>query len=96
MYGYPWYTDVRRILEDPAYSDWRIHFKQDGPWVSKKCDDNYDPPLCTDYYHSQEQSPGYPHGDGDCAAPACDCGKVRACWGVTFFCVSRGASCSFP
>ena len=22
----------------------------------------------------QEQSPGYPHGDGTCAAPACDCG----------------------
>ena len=22
----------------------------------------------------QEQSPDYPHGDGDCAAPACDCG----------------------
>ncbi len=22
----------------------------------------------------QEQTPGYPHGDGDCAAPACDCG----------------------
>ena len=20
--------------------------------------------------------PGYPHGDGDCAAPGCDCGKV--------------------
>ena len=24
----------------------------------------------------QEQSPGYPHGDGDCAAPGCDCGKA--------------------
>eukprot|EP00911_Craspedida_sp_UC1_P001471 UC1_evm1s1110 len=23
----------------------------------------------------QEQTPGYPHGDGDCAAPACDCGS---------------------
>ena len=22
----------------------------------------------------QEQSPGYPHGDGDCAPPGCDCG----------------------
>ena len=53
-----------------------MHFKPTGPWFSKKCDDNYDPPLCSDKYHSQEQSPGYPHGDGDCAAPACDCGKV--------------------
>jgi hypothetical protein len=24
----------------------------------------------------QEQTPGYPHGDGDCAAPACDCGTM--------------------
>ncbi len=24
----------------------------------------------------QEQTPGYPHGDGDCAAPGCDCGSV--------------------
>ena len=23
----------------------------------------------------QEQTPGFPHGDGDCAAPGCDCGK---------------------
>lgn len=23
----------------------------------------------------QEQTPGYPTGDGDCAAPACDCGS---------------------
>jgi len=76
VYGYPWYTSVRRILEDPAYDDWWMHFKPEGPWASKKCDDNYDPPLCSDKYHSQEQSPGFPHGDGDCAAPACDCGKV--------------------
>ena len=76
VYGYPWYTSVRRILEDPAYDDWWMHFKPSGPYFSKKCDDNYDPPLCSDKYHSQEQSPGYPHGDGDCAAPACDCGKV--------------------
>ena len=31
---------------------------------------------CSDFYHSQEQSPGFPHGDGDCAPPACDCGSV--------------------
>jgi hypothetical protein len=41
---------------------------------SPKCDNNYDPPRCSDYYHMQEQTPGYPHGDGDCAAPGCDCG----------------------
>jgi hypothetical protein len=32
--------------------------------------------LRSTYYHMQEQSPGYPHGDGDCASPACDCGTM--------------------
>mmetsp|Transcript_894 Transcript_894/g.2044 ORF Transcript_894/g.2044 Transcript_894/m.2044 type:complete len:441 (-) Transcript_894:36-1358(-) len=76
VYGYPWYTAVRQILEDPEYEAWFLKFKPRGPWFSSKCDNNYNPPLCSDYYHSQEQSPGYPHGDGDCVAPACDCGKV--------------------
>ena len=76
VYGYPWYATVRDILEDPDYAPFLMKFKPEGPWNSSKCDDNYDPPLCSDFYHSQEQSPGYPHGDGDCAAPACDCGKV--------------------
>ena len=74
VYAYPWYTSVRAILDDAAYSDWFVKFKPTGPWYSPKCDNNYDPPLCSDYFHMQEQSPGYPHGDGDCAAPACDCG----------------------
>lgn len=75
VYGYPWYTSVRKILEDPAYADWFLHFKPQPPWFSKKCD-AANASLCSDYYHSQEQSPGFPHGDGDCAAPACDCGAV--------------------
>jgi len=24
VYGYPWYTDVRKTLEDPAYADWSV------------------------------------------------------------------------
>jgi len=74
VYAYPWYTSVRTILDDPAYSDWFIKFKPEGPWEAPKCDNNYKPPKCTDYFHMQEQSPGYLHGDGNCAAPACDCG----------------------
>ena len=50
-------------------------FKPEGPWYSPKCDNNYDPPRCSDYYHMQEQTPGYPSGDGNCAAPGCDCGE---------------------
>ena len=66
---------MRTILDDPAYSDWFIKFKPNGPWINPKCDNNYNPPLCSNYFHMLEQTPGYPHGDGDCAAPNCDCGK---------------------
>ena len=38
MWAYPWYTSVRKTLEDPAYADWYIKFKPKGPWYSKKCD----------------------------------------------------------
>ena len=76
MWAYPWYTSVRKTLEDPAYADWYVPFKPVGPWYSDKCDRNYDPPLCSDRYHNQEQSPGYPSGDGNCPAPNCNCGSV--------------------
>ena len=78
VYGYPWYTDVRLTLEDPAYAPWFFAFKPKGPWTSSKCD-AAQPSLCSDLYHSQEQSPGFPHGDGDCAAPGCDCGDGVPC-----------------
>ena len=76
------YTSVRVILEDPKYQDWFVSFKPggskpDGTWYSEQCDANLKS-VCSDRYHNQEQSPGYPHGDGDCEAPGCDCGKVRA------------------
>jgi hypothetical protein len=71
---------VRVILEDPKYQDWFVSFKPggskpDGTWYSEQCDANLKS-VCSDRYHNQEQSPGYPHGDGDCEAPGCDCGKV--------------------
>ena len=31
VYGYPWYTDVRKTLEDPAYADWYFKFVRAGP-----------------------------------------------------------------
>ena len=40
------------------------------------CDDNYTPPLCSNLYHDQSQTPGYPKGDGNCLAPGCDVGSV--------------------
>ena len=40
------------------------------------CDTNFDPPKCSNLYHDQTQTPGYPAGDGVCAAPGCDVGSV--------------------
>jgi hypothetical protein len=72
----PWYTAVREKLTDPAYARWFLNFAPNvTPHVSK-CDNNYKPPLCSNYYHDQSQTPEYPNGDGNCAAPACDVGSV--------------------
>ena len=95
IYAYPWYTSVRTILDDPAYSDWFIKFKEEGPWFSPKCDTYGNPPKCSDNFHMQEQTPGFPHGDGDCAAPGCDCG-VAPCgmylWNHSSTTVVKGQS----
>ena len=58
MWAYPWLENTRKTLDDPAYADWYIKFKPEGPYYSSKCDNNYNPPKCSDYYHNQEQSPG--------------------------------------
>eukprot|EP00662_Eupelagonemidae_sp_cell21_P001447 gene1447-biopygen87120 len=76
IYAYPWYAETRKILDDPAYSPWFLKFKPTGPYVSPKCDVN-GTGKCTDYYHTQEQTPMYPAGPdnrGQCAPPGCDCG----------------------
>jgi hypothetical protein len=83
MWAYPWYTSVRKTLEDPAYADWYINFKpqclqNSSACFSKRCD-AVNKTDCSDAYHCQEQSPGYPHGDGDCGAPNCYCGSNVPC-----------------
>jgi len=73
----PWYTTVRTTLNDPAYAPWYLNFNPNiSSYHVPVCDNNYKPPRCTKYYHDQEQTPGYPHGDGDCTAPGCDVGNV--------------------
>jgi len=73
----PWFTTVRETLTDPAYTKWFLPFGANSkPYHVPQCDNNYKPPLCSNYYHDQEQTPGYPHGDGDCTVPACDVGSV--------------------
>ena len=77
----PWFTSVRVKIEDPAYARWFMNFSAEVIADHTKaavpvCDTNYKPPLCSNLYHDQSQTPGYPRGDGNCAAPACDTGKV--------------------
>ena len=77
IYAYPWYAETRRILDDPAYAPWFLHFRpgSGNNTVSPKCDVSIG--KCTEYYHSQEQTPMYPNGPVDrgvCAPPGCDCG----------------------
>jgi len=73
----PWYTYVREKLVDPAYSGWFIKFSNgiNGSYHVSPCDHNYNPPLCSDYYHDTLQTPDYPSGDGSCREP-CNCGGV--------------------
>jgi hypothetical protein len=77
----PWFTTVREVLTDPAYAPWFINFSQQVVANHSKshvpvCDNNFEPPRCSHLYHDQVQTPGFPHGDGDCAPPGCDCGSV--------------------
>jgi len=58
----PWFSTVREKLTDPAYSGFFLKFAPSGPLPNgsyhvPQCDDNYDPPLCTPFYHDQEQTP---------------------------------------
>ena len=77
--AYPWFPSVRAKLVDPAYSGWFLRFGAppfaNGSYHVPRCDDNFSPPLCSAFYHSQDQTPGYPSGDGSCPGP-CDCGGV--------------------
>ena len=86
----PFFTSIRRVLEDPTYAPWFLHFKPGGAFPNgtyhsgPRCDHNYDPPLCSDLYHF----PGGPAMPGDaqpgdtnprCDPPHCDCGGIMPC-----------------
>lgn len=72
----PWYTSVREKLEDPAYSGFFLKFKPggslpNGSYYVPNCDTTFSPPLCSAFYHDQEQtpavpSPSNPNPDGSC------------------------------
>jgi hypothetical protein len=77
----PWYTLVRKKVTDPAYAPWFMKFSDQvianhSAAHVPVCDTNYQPPRCSNLYHDQSQTPGFPKGDGNCAAPGCDVGSV--------------------
>lgn len=81
----PWFSTVRAKLEDPAFDGFFLKFKPGGAFPNgsyhvPQCDNDYDPPLCTVFYHDQEQtpavpSPANPDPDGKCVG-RCDCGTI--------------------
>ena len=81
----PWLTPVRRALADPAYAGFFLKFRPGGVWPNGSwhvpaCDTTYSPPLCSEFYHDQSQSPAVPspsnpNPDGACVG-TCDCGGV--------------------
>lgn len=72
----PWYTSVREKLCDPAYEGWFLKFDPRVEPHVPKCDDNYDPPKCTEFYHDQKQTPSKGSGTTQCNSAPCDCGCV--------------------
>jgi hypothetical protein len=40
VYAYPWFTQVRKILDDPAYAPWFMMFSGKGNYTSPDCDKN--------------------------------------------------------
>lgn len=77
-------------MDDPATRSWFLPFDAHNstPYHVPQCDKNYSPPRCTSLYHDQEQTPGFPKGDGDCPGP-CDCG-VHPCGECVRLHVARG------
>ena len=68
-------TSIRKILDDTAYHVWFLRFKDgpdgkgplehdgDGTFKNPVCDHSFDPPKCTELWHSQTQTPHYaPNG----------------------------------
>ena len=82
-----WMTSVREKLSDPALAHWFLRFAAtppmaNGSYWQPPCDNTDVTPLCSQLYHAQTQSPGYPAApgnDGNCSAPGCDCGGIIPC-----------------
>ncbi len=49
----PWYSSVRGLIGNAAYSDWFLKFKPNATYHVPACDTNWSPPRCTNFYHDQ-------------------------------------------
>eukprot|EP01114_Cavostelium_apophysatum_P018996 TRINITY_DN5990_c0_g1_i2.p1 TRINITY_DN5990_c0_g1~~TRINITY_DN5990_c0_g1_i2.p1 ORF type:complete len:447 (-),score=72.88 TRINITY_DN5990_c0_g1_i2:49-1389(-) len=79
----PWFSSVRKIIDDPAYEGFFLRFDKSVP-VSKlhvpPCTTQNNVTKCSNFYHDQEQTPNVPtpsnpNPDGACDL-YCDCGSV--------------------
>jgi len=79
----PWFSAVRKKLDDPAFSGFFLKFNStSGQPHVPRCDNRTSPPKCSIFYHDQLQSPEWNGtvdvhslNDGNCTAGGCDCGK---------------------
>ena len=76
----PWFSSVRKILDDPAYAGFFLRFDpvRKGAYHVPDCAAE-NATKCSVFYHDQEQTPEvptsvHPHPDGSCTGGACDCG----------------------
>ena len=86
----PWFSSVRKILDDPQYEGFFLKFDADkaakGQLHVPNCAPE-NPSKCSVYYHDQLQTPEVPttadpHPDGSCSSAGCDCG-ANPCGGKT-------------
>jgi len=72
----PWFTSIRKKIENPAYSNWFLPFKNGthGKYHVPVCDEIG---KCSVLYHDQVDTPGTTHSkyDGICDGE-CDCGNI--------------------
>lgn len=82
----PWFSSVRKILNDPAYSGFFLRFDSSQPAFHVPACAAENASKCSEFYHDQLQTPEVPteqkpHPDGTCPPASdggCDCG-VHPC-----------------
>ena len=77
----PWFSAVRKKLDDPQYAGWFLRFDKSraGQYHVPACAAE-NTSKCSVFYHDQEQTPAVPtpsapHPDGACGGGVCDCGE---------------------